>query len=82
MQHLVLQEQENDQLLDGGELGLSRRLYFRELIARFAHHPAITWNLGEENTNTLDQQKDFAHFFHAARSVSTHGRDPHLSSAD
>jgi hypothetical protein len=64
MQHIVLQEQENDQLLDGGELGRERRLYFRELISRFSHHPAVTWNLGEENTNTLDQRRDFARYFH------------------
>lgn len=60
MLHVVLQEQENDQLLDGGELGPERKLYFRELIARFAHHPAIEWNLGEENTNTEVQQRAFA----------------------
>ncbi|MFO1008274.1 MAG: DUF5060 domain-containing protein [Planctomycetaceae bacterium] len=61
--HIVHQETENDQLLDGGELGPERRLYYRELIARFAHHPAIVWNLGEENTNTLEQQQAFAKFF-------------------
>lgn len=60
MLHVVFQEQENDQLLDGGELGPERRLYFREIIARFAHHPAIEWNLGEENTNTEVQQRAFA----------------------
>lgn len=64
MQHFVLQEQENDQLLDGGDLGPERRLYFRELIARFGHHPAITWNLGEENTNTLAQRQVFCRYFH------------------
>lgn len=62
MMHLVHQEQENDQLLDDGELGPHRRLYYRELIARFAHHPALVWNLGEENTNTTDQQKAFAKY--------------------
>ncbi|MDZ4857613.1 MAG: DUF5060 domain-containing protein [Candidatus Hydrogenedentes bacterium] len=60
MMHVVLQEQENDQLLDGGELGPERRLYHRELIARFAHHPALVWNLGEENTNTNEQRHAFA----------------------
>ncbi len=30
----------------------TRKLYYRELVARFAHHPAVVWNLGEENTNT------------------------------
>lgn len=61
--HLVTQETENDQLLNGGELGLERKLYYRELISRFAHHPALQWNLGEENSNTLAQQKSFADFF-------------------
>lgn len=62
MLHLLHQEQENDQLLDGGDLGPTRKLYYRELIARFAHHPVIVWNLGEENTNTTEQQKAFAKY--------------------
>ena len=62
MLHVVTQEQENDQGLDGGELGIRRKLYYRELIARFAHHPAVQWNLGEENTNTHSQRCDFARF--------------------
>jgi hypothetical protein len=49
MLHVVTQETENQSLLDGGALGPLRRLYYRELVARFAYHPAITWNLGEEN---------------------------------
>lgn len=60
MMHIITQETENDQGLDGGELGLQRKLYYRELIARFAHHLAITWNLGEENTNTTEQLKAFS----------------------
>jgi hypothetical protein len=47
--HFKTQETENDLLLDGGELGPERKLYYRELIARFAHHLALNWNLGEEN---------------------------------
>ena len=62
MMHVVTQETENDQGLDGGELGIQRKLYYRELIARFAHHPALQWNLGEENTNTHQQRIDFARF--------------------
>jgi hypothetical protein len=62
--HFKTQETENDQLLDGGNLGNERKLYYRELIARFAHHLALNWNLGEENTNTTQQQKDFAEFIH------------------
>ncbi|MBE0534278.1 MAG: DUF5060 domain-containing protein [Phycisphaerae bacterium] len=62
MLHIITQEQENDQALDGGDLGPIRRLYYRELIARFGHHLAITWNLGEENTNTADQLKAFSSY--------------------
>lgn len=46
--HVVLQERQNDQMLDGGLLGPERRLYYRELIARFSHFPVLWWNLGEE----------------------------------
>jgi hypothetical protein len=60
MLHVVQQEQENDQLLDGGGLGTERRLYYRELVARFGHHLALVWNLGEENTNTDEERKAFA----------------------
>jgi hypothetical protein len=60
MLHVMTQETENDALLDSGELGLQRKLYYRELIARFAHHPALVWNLGEENVNTARQRKAFA----------------------
>jgi hypothetical protein len=49
MLHIVTQETENELLLDNGDTGLHRKLYYRELIARFGHHLAITWNMGEEN---------------------------------
>ncbi len=49
MMHIVLQETENELMMEGGETGEIRELYFKELISRFAHHPAIVWNLGEEN---------------------------------
>ena len=62
MLHVITQEQENDQGLDGGELGPQRKLYYRELIARFAHHLALVWNLGEENTNTDLQRKTFCRY--------------------
>lgn len=59
--HLVLQERENDdgpQGLDGGELGEERKLYMRELVARFGHHLGLIWNLGEETDNTTEQLRD------------------------
>ena len=49
MLHLVTQETENQCLLDMGYMDVQRKLYYRELVARFAHHLAITWNMGEEN---------------------------------
>ncbi|MBC8004709.1 MAG: DUF5060 domain-containing protein, partial [Verrucomicrobia bacterium] len=49
MIHLVLQETENECLLDGGHTAVQRKVYLRELVARFGHHLAVTWNMGEEN---------------------------------
>ncbi len=43
--------------LDGGNLGPQRKLYIREIVARFGHNLALNWNLGEENTQTPEQQK-------------------------
>ncbi|MBN1672596.1 MAG: DUF5060 domain-containing protein [Kiritimatiellae bacterium] len=63
--HGVHQEQENDQYLDGGALGIHRKVYYRELIARFGHHLALVWNLGEESTNTDAQRKVFADYIRA-----------------
>ena len=62
MLHVITQETENDQLIDGGELGIQRKLYYRELIARFGHHLAVVWNLGEENTNTSQQLAAFCDY--------------------
>lgn len=50
--------------LDGGKLGPERKLYCRELIARFAHNLALNWNLGEENTQTTEEIRDMAAFLH------------------
>lgn len=72
--HFKLQETENDDQrqrrernavsvikgLDGGALGPERKLYLRELITRFGHHLALTWNLGEENTQTPEEQRAMA----------------------
>jgi hypothetical protein len=55
--HFKTQETENDLLLDNGDLGPQRKLYYRELIARFAHHHALNWNLGEEN-NVWEERDD------------------------
>jgi hypothetical protein len=63
--HFKTLETENELLLDGGDLGPQRKLYYRELIARFGHHLALNWNLGEEiNNATTAQKKAWAQFFH------------------
>ncbi len=70
--HFKLQEQENDDhllgnlfasrfvgaALDDGETGPERKLYLREMVARYSHHLGINWNLGEENSQTPRQQRD------------------------
>jgi hypothetical protein len=74
--HFKLQENEMDdnragtprlvkdipESLDNGALGPERKLYLRELIARFGHVLAVTWNLGEENTQTPEEQRAMAQF--------------------
>jgi hypothetical protein len=83
--HVVLTETENESLLEleeGGTFFAERRkLYYRELIARFGHHRAMVWNLGEENgwddrnkgstgnaglPNSHEQRKAFADYIRAA----------------
>jgi len=48
--HFVLNEAEelNKRELDNNKLGVERKLFYRELIARFGHHLALQWNLCEE----------------------------------
>ncbi len=74
--HFKLQENEIDdnragskreprnipEALDGGKLGKERKLYLRELIARYSHHLALNWNLGEENTQSYEEQRDMAEY--------------------
>jgi hypothetical protein len=56
LMHVILTETENEALFEVDEkvstmegFADSRKLYYRELVARFAHHPALVWNIGEEN---------------------------------
>ena len=74
--HFKLQENENDddrigpqrkpgrvpESLDSGATGPERKLYLREIIARFGHHLGLNWNLGEENTQSPEEQRDMAKF--------------------
>jgi hypothetical protein len=84
--HFKLQEQEMDddrrgekaeaglvpESLDGGRLGPQRKLYCRELIARFAHNLALNWNIGEENTQTTEEVNDMVNFIRATDPYQHH----------
>lgn len=60
--HFKLQETENDRFMDGGTLGRTRRLYVREMVARFGHFLALTWNLGEENVQSRGDLRHMASY--------------------
>lgn len=66
--HFKTQETENDdsisESLDGGDIGPERLLYYRELIARYGYLLALNWNLGEENTQSVEAHKGMADFFY------------------
>ena len=66
MLHVVTQETENDRKL-GGSPGLNplRKLYYRELVARFSHHLAVVWNQGEENNVADADRKEIARYIRA-----------------
>ena len=81
--HFKLQETEMDDnrdkknktvptSLDGGDLGPERKLYCREIVARFGHHLALNWNIGEENTQSTQQQMDMAHYLRAVDPYDHH----------
>lgn len=58
--------------LDGGALGVERKLYCKELIARFGYELALSWNLGEENTQPFEEQRDMAKYL---RSIDPYGHN-------
>jgi hypothetical protein len=64
--HIITQEEENDESL-GPNSGLNdvRKLYYRELVARYSHHLAVQWNLGEENDNSDAERIAFADYIRA-----------------
>ncbi len=91
MNHFVLQETENECLLDNGNTDVQRKLYLRELVARFGHHLAVSWNIGEENGPTKwspigqtdAQKKDMMNFLKKVNPypsivvLHTHSNDSH-----
>ena len=71
---IKLQETEVEAWLDNRAVSVQRKVYFRELIARFGHHLGLQWNLGEENgphggyvtfanSQTIAQRRAMAQYF-------------------
>ncbi len=60
--HMLITETENESLFEvedgGAPFADTRKLYYRELVARFGHHLALTWDLGEETGWTDEKGGD------------------------
>ncbi len=52
----------NERWLDNGQMGTERKLFFRELIARFGYLLAAKWNLGEENDYAVSELRAHASY--------------------
>jgi len=86
MPQFVLTEQENQsyfEYAEGGTFADSRKVYFREMVARFGYLNAITWNIGEESgwqrsdtgrglAVTDDQRKAFAAYLRTLLEFEDH----------
>jgi len=78
--HIVLAEQEapNTNWLDNGKLGLERKLFLRELVARFSYLNAVKWNMSEESLLGADRHRSIASYIRnidwAAHPIATHTR--------
>ena len=76
--HMVLAETEagNSEWLDGGELGVERKLFYREMVARFSYLLGVKWNLSEESRFGTQKHKAFAAYIKsldwAAHPVAVH----------
>lgn len=71
LMHLFTQETENDEELGGSpKLNRTRQLYLRELVARFSHHLAIVWDLGEENDTPRVDRLDISRYITSLEAVA------------
>lgn len=83
MMHFVLAETEapNENWLDNGTMGTERKLFFRELNARFGFLNGIKWNLSEENDYSIPVLREMASYIRAVDAydhpiaVHTHPND-------
>ena len=66
----------NERWLDNGNLGVERKLFFRELIARFGYLLAAKWNLGEENDYPVSEIRAHADYIRSldwsAKPIAVH----------
>ncbi len=62
--HMVLAEVEidNSNWFDNGSLGVERKLFYREMIARFSYLLALKWNLSEESRFGTEKHLAFASY--------------------
>lgn len=70
--HFKTHETETDHLMDKGVFGVEGKLYYRELIARFGHHLAMNWNLGEENNQPISEVKKVAEYVSNLDAYNSH----------
>ena len=65
--HLALGEGQaaNALLLDGGNLGTNRKLFYREMVARFGHLLALEWDLCQDNVYSVSNLAQFAAYIQA-----------------
>jgi Ca2+-binding RTX toxin-like protein len=88
--HFVLNEAEeaNKRELDDGTLGVERKLFYREMIARYGHHLALQWNISEEYDHLYplgpERVKEFAGYIQQQdpydHPITVHNRyDPDVS---
>lgn len=70
--HFKTHETETDHLMDKGVFGVEGKLYYRELIARFGHHLAMNWNLGEENNQPISEVIKVANYVSGLDAYDSH----------
>ena len=70
--HFKTHETETDHLMDKGVFGVEGKLYYRELIARFGHHLAMNWNLGEENNQPISEVLKVANYVSKLDAYKSH----------
>ncbi|QDU88770.1 hypothetical protein Pla175_21530 [Pirellulimonas nuda] len=82
--HLLLCEASNDMYYnsEGKPLGRIRKLFFRQMLARFGHHVAFQLDIGEEHDFTIPQVKEQAAWLKMLDAydhpISSHNRGPKL----